>query len=117
MDARELRIGNWVQYDEIPYQATMSTYRILQDDRGIIEKPQPIRLTEEWLLRFGFEYHESNKSWQLYTDLGFSIWGRTGKGFEVYVESNPCGEQFNHVHQLQNIIYSLTQKELTIKTN
>ena len=117
MEARELRIGNWVQHAGVPYQATIHTIIVCQDTSGALSKPEPITIDYEWLERLGFEYCESNESWQLDTDLGFSIWGREGKGFEVYVESNPCGESFNYVHQIQNAFYSLMQKELTIKTN
>jgi len=117
MEARELRIGNWIQSNGIPYQATISTYKILQDDRGIIEKPHHIPLTEEWLLRFGFKKEGEFYSYRLLNDwtvLYFNL--SNGKILtELSVNKHSCIIFCNYVHSLQNLIFALTGKELTMK--
>ena len=64
MDARELRIGNIVinREDYAPFEITEG-WEI--DNIGLYE---PIPLTEEWLLRFGFEKNE-NEVYQTYKTL------------------------------------------------
>jgi len=75
---------------------------------------QPLPISKEWLLKFGFfENINHNPSWQLDVKLGFSIWGRIGKGFNVFVDSDEIGNPIKYVHQLQNLYFSLTGEELT----
>jgi hypothetical protein len=80
----------------------------------IDEMFRPIMLTEDWLVRFGFEKD------------GYDYWNSTQKYFELgetehgYVNSINCyeyrnGEPIQYVHQLQNLYFSLTQTELEIK--
>lgn len=76
---------------------------------------EPIPLSRELLLKFNFYENRSNNSWQLDTKYGFSIWGRIDKGFYVYVESDEIGNKIEYVHQLQNLYFALTGKELTLE--
>ena len=76
---------------------------------------RPIPLTEEWLLDLGFEYFKANNSYQLDTNLGFCIWGRIKDGFMIFVNSDEIGIKITTVHQLQNLYFALTKKELTQK--
>jgi hypothetical protein len=100
IDSLERSVNDW---DRTNYKRTIDT--------------NPIPLTEEWLLKFGFDYYKSNNSYQLDTKLGFSIWGRIISGFNVYYESDEIGETFKYVHQLQNLIFALTGNELTMQNN
>lgn len=80
---------------------------------------RPIPLTEEWLVKFGWNYyiHESvYKKWgkvkandyvYRYTII------QSDKGF-VHPTSDG-GVKLNYVHQLQNLYFALTGEELTIK--
>lgn len=85
---------------------------------------KPITLTEEWLVKFGFAEKESVSGFNYFykyfkqsdtkgceQDSKFSL-GR--KGTEVFINSKwICGVQY--VHQLQNLFFALTLKELEIK--
>lgn len=123
MEAKELRIGNYVWDD---YGGNMIIHQISNDlvdckkenhlpsgryDLGSIK---PIVIDGNWLLKFGFE-KQSNNSWQLDTKYGFSIWGRIDHGFWLFIESDDCGNSIKHVHQLQNLYFALTGKELILK--
>ena len=125
MKAEELRLGNLVQRPEnlrikqldgehIYFGIDFNMMRdcILYGDDWAFE---PIPLSEEWLVKFGFEYFMSNKSFQLDTNIGFSFWGRVETGIYVYVESDEIGEPYFYVHSLQNAFYALTGEELKIK--
>lgn len=81
----------------------------------LLEHVYPIPLTEEWLLKFGFEKIGENyeNDWLLiHTHL---------KTKELHFILNlPNSHQYNitvlnYVHQLQNLYFVLTGEELTIK--
>ena len=113
MQASELRIGNLVNrvYDsprdpkdleEIVVGAInriTKTHLCVDDCIRSIEDLKAIPLTEEWLLRL-------NPDKLLFTKdkFGILIWVN---GDKLYIK---------YVHQLQNIYFALTQKELIIKT-
>jgi hypothetical protein len=111
MDARELRIGNLFVDKQ-----TQTIINVIGLTENIITfsghfkndwKAEPIPLTEEWLLKFGFckfkNYNDFSKG-------GIIIHGRK-RGF-VLRKSVP---DIKYVHQLQNLYFALTGEELEIK--
>lgn len=110
----ELRIGNWIN-PEKPYQVNANTF---QDVFNGEFDQDGIPLTEEWLLKFGFEktgvFWFSKKVW--INELNINIKHRaytigSVNGDEALFE---C-ENIDYVHQLQNLYFALTGEELTIK--
>ena len=71
----------------------------------------PIPLTEEWLLNLGFKKN-NYYGYDEYLIDGYSY--INGK-FHI-AACDDCGEsvEINFVHELQNLYFSLTKKELTI---
>lgn len=63
MKSNELRIGNWV----MEYDHKASGNHVCLDGFMLIDiiysgfRPEPVKLTEEWLLKFGFE--KSSYGW------------------------------------------------------
>jgi len=123
MEANELRIGNLVSRTnkltkekltiELTASCILDIYANGEMSSFIYD---PIKTTKEWLLKFGFYENRSNNSWQLDTNMGFSIWGRIEKGFYIYADDEEIGNTIYYIHQLQNIYFALTQTELTIKS-
>lgn len=114
MKANDLRIGNWVfDIDSQSFKKIHGFFLENKEHYGL----KPIKLTEGWLINYGFDYFKSNNSYQLDVDLGFSIWGRIESGFNVYVNSDSCGQTIKYVHQLQNLYFALTGKELKLNKN
>ncbi len=76
-----------------------------------MEDIEPIPLTEEWLLKFGFE-----KTWYGVEDALIEL-QKTEKGYILSINCNEYteGKEFYYVHQLQNLYFALTGEELTIK--
>ncbi len=121
MKANELRIWNWVQREDKTFQVdggdikAMQDWQKLEDEKSVI---CPIPLTEEWLLKFGFEKSDNTPFYDYFV-LEFGI----GLCYDVYSDSYFLAYQKNHytktnikyVHQLQNLYFALTNEELTIK--
>lgn len=70
-----------------------------------------IPLTEEWLIRMGFEYDQITYSKEF-------VWLGTGEtGYDVWLSGLHHGmhTHVSYVHQLQNLWFSLMGDELAIK--
>jgi len=120
MKANELRIGNLV--DGQPFTFDIQEIESLGVGSAFFKNGgleyrniNPIPLTEEWLLKFGFE----NRN-------GFNRYERGFIG--VILDDNSCVDMHDtynevwsvlclikSVHQLQNLYFALTGEELTIK--
>lgn len=111
MEAKELRTGNYVEHQLSKDVIIINGADIFHLSGGMDDDIfQPIPLTEEWLLKFGFENHMdseytisiSGDKFYLYKlDRIFSL--NIGRGLVV-----------RYVHQLQNLYFALTNKELKI---
>jgi hypothetical protein len=110
MKATELRIGNLVKIAGSNYEIEVLnvTGSIFLSSMGAqdIKKVTPIPLTEEWLLKFGFE-KDNNFTW---IGVGINIMQREG-GFYIWLGADLL---LTTVHQLQNLYHALTGNELTI---
>jgi hypothetical protein len=107
--ANELRIGNLV-YDNLG--GTLKIKGISLESG--LSHIKPIPLTEEWLLKFGFERQENN--WKT-MDLHFATisWERLAGTALSFEKESIYLPNIKHVHQLQNLYFALTREELTIK--
>lgn len=148
MKSTELRIGNYVYTINrsgkvhLPIEITeqIGEVRLFQVNLYDYKKPMaqqyprieaiknlsPIPLTEEWLLKFGFEKDDLTLGLYIKVMLeynleiyqnGFSgtlekdsLWFITIKGYD-----NQVTFQKRHVHQLQNLYFALTGEELKPK--
>lgn len=123
MKATELRIGNLVDLGnriakviEINHlSCVVVDLEETQDTIEDYERTKPIKLTEEWLLKLGFEKQMAwtykisltgNKNLVYY--LGEKGWSIGNKNYSDF----SC----EHVHHLQNLYFALTREELTIKS-
>ena len=134
MKATELRLNNLINIGGstldtyqtyVPTLVTIAILASIQEENkerpdAILSVFQPIPLTEEWLVKFGFygKYKSVNTQWSL-------------GGFSIQQESNvdeehntiPTEQRFHYnwdfvveyVHSLQNLYFALTGEELAIK--
>ena len=103
MKASELRIGNLVYKNGIATEITADT---MLDILRYTTPFEPIRLTEEWLLKFGFERNKD--AWTSFIKNDVII--ATDKF--IYMSRT----KLKYVHQLQNLYFALTGEELTFKS-
>jgi hypothetical protein len=79
---------------------------------GIENEFKPIPLTEEWLLKFGFE---KSMSWTYVIELKGNlklVYYLGEKGWSIGFKSYSDFSNLEYVHQLQNLYFALTGEEL-----
>ena len=132
MKTKDLRLGNLVYKDGEIYRIESLGYHesdspwqnlvhLASGDEDNICDYEPIPLTEEWLLKFGFKkYYNLSKHWYLenqYQDYDYSIrYMRKKYICFAYCGSVGCKLKPNiqYVHQLQNLYFVLTGDEIEI---
>jgi len=111
MKTNELRVGNWVFEDfERKWEIEdFNNYHRASYGDEISDKIEPIKLTEEWLLDFGF-----NKTASKFFDINeLSLLKRIGTESDYYVYINEALTlTVSYVHELQNLYFALIRKEL-----
>lgn len=124
--SKELRIANWIHdgYNEIRINGDAIAH-LYQSERPLsnIDPPpwKPVPLTEEWLLKFGFEkpaihylklaIGDHREDLQSSLQIAFS-----GCGYVQVCRAgiNAYSAKAEYVHQLQNLYFALTGKELEL---
>tara|TARA_R110000803_G_scaffold102638_12_gene170772 strand:- start:5418 stop:5762 length:345 start_codon:yes stop_codon:yes gene_type:complete len=113
MKANELRLGNWVKREYQPEGFQIDHNSFMRIEAGNVEY-EPIPLTEQWLKDFGFIKINPTR-WMLSPRKGdTTILCKLNEWF--YMEFNEgvyIGGALKYVHQLQNLYFALTGKELT----
>jgi hypothetical protein len=135
MKAEDLRIGNWVYItdtstqlfykEEVQINIHNLMYLCGECKEPIEFDIEPIPLTEEWFLKFGFKsIDKSGNDFITYTDQEhnyyFQIDVRKNDGKYLILDNSFDDLRafsmvdFTTVHQLQNIYYALTGVELSV---
>lgn len=114
MKANELRIGNWIksQFGGIQQAVDVMCDGIntLKYEGINYEFIEPIPLTEEWLLKFGFDKNQDLLVRGLIMRYSF-----TNQTIELIRYETLIDFEIKHVHQLQNLYFALTGEELVVK--
>jgi hypothetical protein len=128
MEATQFRIGNLVCWKDSGKEFEI-TLQSLYEGANLDWKPLPV--TKERLLRFGFEEVcelngdfaltiQKNKEqligeYQIWVDLG--IENERKIFISVVCDSQWLITKNKYIHQLQNLYFALTQKELKLRNN
>jgi len=114
MKANELRIGNYISTDKgILQKVNFNTFEYLANDKfAPHDAIDPIPITEEWLLKFGFD-KAVNKPIYIRWAGRFKIKYYLAINSLAIIGSSSL--ELKYVHQLQNLYYALTGTELEIK--
>jgi len=120
MKASELRIGNYfIGYSNHLQQWELESFELLI--KGL-EVDEIIRcfvpITEEWLLKFGFEViYRSHYTLKLDHKKNLNIgagWNLINNHFYIRFIGNNL-TNIKYIHQLQNLYFALTNEELILK--
>lgn len=113
MEAKELRLGNFVKliYGDKPFnvvRAIDNDYISIDEitvDFTTEDEIEPIEITKEWLLKFGFV--QRNNRYVFKHFLTFYL-----KNFAIQIGTSSVFVKIKYVHELQNLHFALTKKEL-----
>ncbi len=129
MEAKDLRIGSYVNYrgqlnkvlgihSPCPTGDRFDGKYVIEinppDSFNVcLHELKPLLLTEEWLLKFGFK-KMIDDYFELNILNGFKL---ESDGFDVvqFVYGELYITEVTHVHQLQNLYWCLTGEELILK--
>ena len=117
MKANDLRLGNWIKIISLDVETQVKGIE-LEDKfysidtqyqfHGWMKNVEPIPLTEEWLMKFGFKKHKTDDRYITFAKANINI----NDGIVNLVGYPNFLNHIKHVHQLQNIYHALTGKEL-----
>jgi hypothetical protein len=128
MKATELRIGNLLEYE---YQTvsvdiiSKSGFSVSGDEIYPVEENmdevKPIPLTEEWLTKFGWVWNKECNSYEKFPDGDMRMnlsYRDTNNSYTMFhwITKGLVAERIHYVHQLQNLYFALTGKELELKS-
>lgn len=136
MKANELRIGNLIYHHYftgvykspqekehfIVEKVVSITRELIVNDKIIVQWYLPIELTEEWLFKFGAKsYIENCFEFRFMDNFELIIFNPktpvaiSNNVTEHYCFINKIVHTIKYVHQLQNLYFALTGKELILK--
>ena len=130
IDEKSLRLGNYVMYENTAHVVeelrgrnnTIVTRWIKGTDHYIhtADELDPIPLTEEILLKCGFEKDDNgldmcDPEYEDWFEMGFPGIGRLSEAEGNSIVDDSGEIRINYLHQLQNLIYCLSGKELEVK--
>ena len=123
MKTNELREGNLFYHDK--NKINYGTHIVCEITKnGIVNEHsvlipynevEPIPLTEEWLIKFGFEWIEELFA---YADENHYVIFMSSGLIELHpfcTNDGDCHIKVKYVHTLQNLIFALTNEELKCK--
>lgn len=122
LEQKDLRVGNLADHLYAPdlfrhpggWMPNIIKVQDIVDIEKFPDNYRPIPLTEEWLIRFGFE-EVSKDTWH---KESFFIEFDIQAGFGFNIENNQGVHLLTgieYVHELQNLYFALTGEELQIK--
>lgn len=122
MKASELRIGNLVNYIGLcnsrfnkigAFQIEKRHLGYLFELEDAFDLLEPITLTELWLKKLGFNkgINDSDMRIQVTKNCSMSVW--TCDKEDNCLIGDELILTINYVHELQNLFFDLTKKELT----
>jgi hypothetical protein len=124
MEAKELRIGNIICYkNKATVTLDLSDFNEICQNEEFLDFISPVALTEDWLLKFGFEKNINKDQidgiemhFQIDDKTYFSSCGKLGGGLVVLClcRGNYFANNLEYVHQLQNLCFALSGEELEL---
>lgn len=142
MNVKELMIGNWVEYTKyshFPMQVVGLgddyVYLDFEGNQGDVFDPniedmQPIEVTEEFLLKNGFEKEKIHLFHRIY-EVIFNLYvnschiiidnhsNSVGRYWHCHIDNSDCDSigsfDFQYVHEFQNGIRLITKQDMDIK--
>lgn len=126
MKLEELRIGNYIRAKSDKVIETVCMLRVGKINGCNLPFYEPVPLTEDWLIKFGFQEIRNTFSIDcLEYQMEVSINSFSGTlerypnwfiGIKLGYSNDKVTITKQYIHQLQNLYYDWTDKELQIQT-
>ena len=130
MKANELRIGNLIDRQDYICKVTkieeggiITEPLEYKGERFVEQRVEPIPLTEEWLVKFGFNVYNKPGGYTVYIKYKPKTRQYLQKiytfkdcyGWDgIFAFDGSIQTRIKYIHQLQNLYFALTGEELTI---
>lgn len=114
IEPSELRLGNLINNNNKVIEITLGHNVTVTANNfsGMLSLRKqdiiPIQLTEDWLLKFGFEKNSTYENYRL-NDI---VIEDTDYGICMYNPTHLVKNNIKYVHQLQNLYFAVTGSEL-----
>jgi hypothetical protein len=139
IDITTLRLGNLLLYNNEPHYVSFLSLDIDDEYQELIgvtpfgkrsgekndwiralgDSLKPIPITEEWLIKCGFEkgpaYEPEGITYKKRIGISPVAISTTERYRYLWIDEKLIHHNHQHVHQLQNLYFALTGEELTIK--
>jgi len=113
--ASELRVGNITTLGVVSL-IDQDVFRVVDSEGDSFKNTwaeiKPIPLTEEWLLKFGFESQYNNMTYITTFNLSDTPFSYVQGKFVVNTSTGDFCVYIDKVHSLQNLYFALTGEEL-----
>ena len=117
MKANELRVGNQIHINSQVSIITAADIEFIYNRERFgceIDNCNPIKISEDILLRLNFKYEYEKMLDKIYSYGSFRIAINKLEGCHYYHVDSKIGRGFHYLHQLQNLFYDLTGDTLTL---
>ncbi len=124
MNIKEVRIGNYIQYTKdgshfLIIEIGQNGFSVSNEDELTwieYQHFEGINLTNDWIIRFGFEHNKTiDKYYTIGSNIAISIADNKFRFIQGNLICQLVLREIQYVHELQNLYYILTEKELIIK--
>lgn len=126
MEAKDLRIGNIIECDNIEYNVWDISGGYVGLDSAVkdhhttkcLDKINPIPLTDKHLDRLGFKSNgdEDDEEWYCISQPHFALFLGLDGTWKMIFDTYFIDIEIKYVNQLQNIFYFLENEELVLNT-
>ena len=121
ISVREIRIGNYL-YDRAGILCMVDRIQSSGFSAPVLIGPitrlpnSPIPLTEDWLVKFGFFQVDDDGLWGATDEPIFEVQDKylADEGLAHVWDAAFTGAPIKYVHQLQNLFFTMTGKELKL---
>ncbi len=114
MNAQELRISNHYKPDFDSYEMITAEDLIILCNSQVDDYYQPIKLSHSILLECGFVFNVRLNFYEWLTDEFYSL-EFDGDNYKPYEIDNVIQFKLKYLHELENIFYCYTKRELITK--
>lgn len=136
MNAKELRIGNLIKWQDESHEIVSVTAIDIENnecyvatsnnEQAQIEEFEPIQLTDELIYKLGFQDMGNCFNYNIDPALSFRVLSSKGDYYPSIIEEPEFAglepnivtlKSIQYLHQLQNLFFALTGGEITFKNN